>query len=339
MKQKPLLSICIPSYNRPDEIYRLLKSIDITDESKIEIVICEDCAPKRELVRAKVEAFRSESKYSVNYVENEINRGYDRNLRECIKNAQGKWIMYMGDDDLFVPQAMDGYLKFLEEHDELGYVLRSYRALHADGSVENFKYFPDTTFFEAGYDAYVTLFRKSVFISGFCFKREKALETLTDRFDGTLLYQLYILAEICMTTPSAYYNVPITQSIDGGVPYFGSSEAEKELYTPGTVTVDNSINFMKNFFVITEFMDGKYQISSTEYVKNDISKYAYPVLAIQRKRGRKEFAGYHRRLKELGIACTAYYYIYYVALYLFNERFCDQGIRLIKKVLGKTPKL
>ncbi len=339
MNSKPLLSICIPSYNRPEEIYRLLKSIDVTDENRIEIVICEDYAPRRNEVREKVETFRNETGYSIKYVENAVNQGYDKNLRECIRSAQGKWIMYMGDDDLFVPETLNDYLDFLGEHEELGYVLRSYRALHADGSIENFKYFSDTCFFEAGYEAYVTLFRKSVFISGFTFKREYTLENMTDRFDGSLLYQLYIMAEICMKYPSAYYGIPITQSIDGGIPYFGSSDAEKDLYTPGTVTIDNSINFMKNFFVITEYMDEKYHITSTEYVKKDISKYAYPILSIQRKRGRKEFSGYHRRLKELGIACTIYYYIYYVLLILFNEKLCDKGIRLIKKIVGKTPKL
>lgn len=91
--------------------------------------------------------------------------------------------------------------------------------------------------------------------------------------------------------------------------------------------------------MITDFMDQKYNIHSTECVKKDISKYAYPVLSIQRKRGRKEFAEYHQRLKELGIANTRYYYIYYWGLYLLDERICDKIIHSTKKILGKTPKL
>ena len=225
-----LLSICIPSYNRPEEISRLLKSIDIQEYQKIEIVICEDFSPKREQVRQVINEFKKISKYNVIYIENEINLGYDKNLRECIKSAKGKWIMYMGDDDTFVPDAMDAYLEFLEEHNELGYILRSYRALHEDGSVEQFKYYENTCFFSSGFNTYVELFRKSVFISGFSFRREYALENMTDLFDGTLLYQLYILAEICMKYPAAYYGVPITQMTDEGIPYFGTSESEKKLH-------------------------------------------------------------------------------------------------------------
>ncbi len=339
MSQECLLSICIPSYNRPEELIRLLESVDIKDKNKVEIVICEDFAPKREEVRKAVTEFQAKSEYNIRYVENEVNLGYDRNLKECIKQANGTWIMYMGDDDMFVPNAMDDYIRFLEEHSELGYILRSYRALHSDGSIEYFKYYEDTKFFEAGFSCYVELFRKSVFISGFAFKKEPTLKNLTDCFDGSLLYQLYILAELCMEYPAAYYGHPITQSIDGGVPYFGNSETEKELYTPGTITVANSVNFIKKFFVITEYMDEKYGIDSTGYVKRDMSKYAYPILSIQRKKGRKEFRDYHKQLKEIGIAITPHYYIYYLGLLIFNEKFCDKGIRGIKKMLGKTPKL
>lgn len=339
MDEEVLLSICIPSYNRPDEIYRLLQSIDIEEDEKVQVVICEDNAPKRKEVREKVYKFKEQSRYSITYIENTANLGYDKNLRECIKNAKGKWVMFMGDDDMIVSMSMNGYLNFLKENDHLGYVLRSYQTLHSNGSVEQFKYYEDTCFFSPGMETYVELFRKSVFISGFTFRREYALENMTDRFDGSLLYQLYILAEICMKYPAAYYGIPITQSIDGGYPYFGASEAEKDLYTPGYATVDNSVNFMKNFFNITNFMDEKYNIHSTEYVKRDISKYAYPVLSIQRKRGRKEFAAYHGRLKELGLANTFYYYVYYWGLYLFGENMCDKIIRNIKRILGKTPEL
>lgn len=340
MREQKLVSICIPCYNRPDELYRLLKSIDCK-EDLIEIVICENNSPKRELIWQVVEQFKRETKYLVKYHENEFNYGYDKNLRQCIESASGLWIIFMGDDDLFVSGQLDSYLSYLDNINkkDVGYVLRSYRALHEDGSIEEFKYYESSRFFPAGYRTYIELFRKSVFISGFTFKRNLAIETMTDKFDGTLLYQLYILAEICMYHEAAYYGVPFTQMLDGGIPMFGCSTSEKKLYTPGDVTVDNSINLIKNYFVITEYMDKKYDIESTKEIKKDISKYSYPILSIQRKRGRKEFRRYHHGLKQLGIACTPYYYIYYVGLLLFGGRCCDLGIRKIKAVLGRTPRL
>ncbi|MGC4389066.1 hypothetical protein ABXW34_24790, partial [Streptococcus suis] len=67
-----------------------------------------------------------------------------------------------------------------------------------DGSSEKFRYFEKDCFFNKGEQAYLTLFRKSTFISGFTFQRELALDTLTERFDSTLLYQLYIVAELTL---------------------------------------------------------------------------------------------------------------------------------------------
>ena len=337
---EPFLSVCIPSYNRPDTLYRLLKSIDVT-AAGIEVVVAEDKAPKRDEVREAVQKFQGETELDVLYHENSENLGYDANLRECISVAHGKWVMYMGDDDVFISGKLSEYISFLKEHDELGYVLRSYKKRLLDGKEETFRYYDEKKFFDPGADAYISLFRKSVFISGFCFKRELALENITDIFDGTLLYQLYIQAEICMNYPSAYYDVPFTMSIEDSntVPYFGSSSKEKGLYTAGTVTVDNSVNFVSRFFYITEYMDEKYAINSTYIVKDDMSRYSYPILSIQRKRGRRVFKEYALRLREIGLDSTMYFNVYYALLYIFGERFCDLGIRCIKRIIGRTPKL
>lgn len=337
--KKVFLSICIPSYNRPEDVYRLLKTIDTSRENEIEIVICEDNSPKRAQIRDAVEKFKSETAYDVKYIENDINLGYDRNLQNLIKHASGKWAIFMGDDDEFILGALDLLIDFLKQHDELGYVLRAYQAVHEDGAVEQFRYFSQDQFWTAGQEAYMTMYRKSVFISGFTFKRACALDLFTDEFNGTLLYQLYMVAEICMHYPSAYFNTPITQVTDGGIPYFGSSETEKHLYTPGTVTIQANINFLRGFATIAQYMDRKYKIDSLSVIQRDMSKYFYPNLSIYRHLGRKEFAAYEKKTRELGFGCTIYYYIYYWALYLFGKKFCDSIIRLLKKIIGRTPQL
>lgn len=336
----PFLSICIPSFNRPEEIGRLLSSIDADSfAEEIEVVVCEDCSPKRDLIRETVNNYAAKSAFSVKYVENKENMGYDRNLRECIKQASGKWVMFMGDDDMFVPGKLSGWIEYAKENKEIAYILRSYQSLHEDGSVERFVYFDGNRIFSPGYEAYVTLFRKSVFISGVALLRDLADKLATDRFDGSLLYQLYLEAEICMSYKSAYYSEPFTQSVDGGTPYFGSSKTEKNLYTPGLITVENSIEFMKKFFEITLYMDEKYGFDSTSYVKSDFSKYSYPVMSIQRNKGRKVFREYCKELIQLGINCTFHFKLYYYFLLVFGCKVCDNGIRLIKKVMGRTPQL
>ena len=160
----------------------------------------------------------------------------------------------MGDDDTFVPYSLDKLVDFLSKNKQIGYVLKSHVYYFPCGRAENFRYFDGDRFFPAGEDTYIELFRKSVFISGFVIQRDYILGYMVDRFDGTLLFQLYILSEVALKHECAYFDTPLTQATEGGVPFFGNSESEKGLYTPGDITIENSINFLKSFFKITRLL-------------------------------------------------------------------------------------
>jgi len=334
------ISICIPSYNRPETLRRLLNSIDAKIEPELEVVIYEDKSPKREEIRAVVEKFKKEKNYRTIYRENKTNLGFDKNLKELIRNARGEWIVFMGDDDDFAPQALDKLMVFLKRHPALGYVLKSHLAYEENRKAEKFRYYGATKFFEPGPNSYIALFRKSVFISGFIIRRELILPYLIDEFDGTLLFQLYLLAETTLKHPSAYFDEPLTRAYrEGNRPFFGMAESEKKLYTPGAITIENSINFLKGFFKITQFIDQKHNLNSTSAIKKDMSKYFYPSLAIQRNKGIRIFWDYVKKLNQLGFNITFYYYLYVILLIIFGKRICDNGIRILKNILGKTPQL
>lgn len=334
------LSICVPSYNRPKELLRLLRSVDC-NPNEVQIVVCEDHAPKRLEVRESVEIFKKETKYIVKYSENEVNKGYDWNIRDFITVADGEYITYIGDDDGFVPGALDKLIIFLKEHRELGYVLRRTQGKTTDGvPVEKMRYFPGTRFFDAGVETYQLLYRKSVIISGFTFKRELAIDSMTDRFDGTLLYQLYIMAEICLKHPSAYFDEALTQALPGQTEfYFGSSENEKGLYEPGKISARGEMNFVSSFLTISRYIDEKYMLSSTRYVQEDIAKYAYPILEWVSRAGRREMLKCAKMMCEEGLSCSVYFYLYAIGLFIFGRKSCRGLIRLIKKIIGHTPSL
>ncbi|PZM82062.1 MAG: hypothetical protein DKM50_04775 [Candidatus Margulisiibacteriota bacterium] len=332
-----LLSICIPSYNRPDELIRLLSSIDYFIDD-IEIVICEDKSPRGAEVSKVVECFKKNSSLVIHYYSNPVNLGYDKNLQELISKANGKYITLMGDDDYFVSGAILDLISFLKNNPELGYVLRSYQ-LKSPNGIEQFRYYDSTIFFEPGYDSMIQQYRKNVFISGFTILREPALQCHTDIFDGTLLYQLYIAAETALKYKTAYYDRILTEQCEGGKPFFGNAEAEKDLYTPETITMNNSVNFMKGFFKITDFLDQKYGFNSSNYFKKDCSKYSYPILSIQKDNKQTDFNLYIKELINLGFDCTWYFHLYVLGLKMLGKRNCDYIIFIIKKILGKTPVL
>lgn len=335
-----MFSICIPSYNRPVELKRLLLSIDSKQAKKIQILICEDKSPKRKEVSEVVNEFKKLTQFTVKYIENKENLGYDRNLKELIKNADGEYILFMGDDDMFIPGGLDKYIEFVNSHSECGYILRSYRNIYKDGSIEYFRYYNDHKKFKAGVNTYIDLFDKSVFISGFCIKKEYVLPFMIDELDGSLLFQLYLLAEICIRYPSAYCNIPLTQALVGdSIPMFGSSESEKGLYTPGTITIENSVNFLKKYFEVIKYIDKNNGISSFDVIQKNMSKYSYPTISIQWGKGRKEYKRYVRELRGIGLDKTFYFDIYNISLLLLGKKRCDNIIKLIKKILGRRPNL
>ncbi|OGM91139.1 hypothetical protein A2999_01215 [Candidatus Wolfebacteria bacterium RIFCSPLOWO2_01_FULL_38_11] len=318
----------------------MLKSVDATNPDDVEIIICEDKSPKREEIRATVEKFKQETSYDVIYKENKLNLGFDKNLRELIKNAKGEWIIFMGDDDEFVPGALDKLVDFLRQNSDLGYVLRSYESVHLNGKIEKFRYYNDNRFFEPGLSALITLFRKSVFISGFTIRRAAVTDFLIDDFDGVLLFQLYLAAEVCLRYRAAYFDVVLTRQYEKELrPFFGTARAEENLYTPGAVTMKNSLNFLQGFFRIAEYLDKKYSFNSKALIKKEMSKYSYPALAIQRDKGIRNFLKYVIELNRLEFNITFYYHLYVIFLVLLGKRICDEGIRIIKNILGKTPEL
>lgn len=336
----PLLSICIPSYNRTRQLVELLQSIDC-DPSNVEVVICEDGSPQRNEIRAAVEQFSGASKYKIRYFENESNFGFDGNLRRLIEQATGKFVIFMGDDDLFVPQALDRFLDFLNKHEDVKYILRSYITIHPDGRTENFRYLPQEAVLPRGEATVAWLFKRSVSVCGYTISREEALKFSTADLDGTLLYQIYLMAQVCLYNDSIYCDFPVAhavQSFRDDKPMFGNSEAEKSRYTPGTVSQDNSINFTKSYFELTGYLDKQHGTNLTKLVRADLSKYSYPFLSIQRKRGIGPFLQYAKRLEtEAGFGCTLYFYMYKWGLVLLGEKVCDWLIMRIKNSLGYTP--
>lgn len=337
-----IISICIPSFNRPNQIKDLLDSIDC-NKNDIEIVICEDMAPRRIEVREIVKNFSNLSNYSINYVENSINKGFDGNLRTLIEIAKGHFILFMGDDDKFISGELEKYISFVKMNLDKAYILRSYMVKHSDGSLEYFKYLPKNQILPPGQETVAWLFKRSVTICGFTISRDKALKFSTNEVDGTLLYQVYLMAQICLKNESIYYEYPFVQCAQEyrkNKPMFGSSKFEKSRYQPGSISSDNSINFTKSYFELTKYFDNINCTNITKLVLIDLSKYSYPFLSIQRKNGIKNFLKYSNRLqKEIGLGCTIYFHLYKWALIFLGENFCDKLIIFTKRLFGRTPKL
>ncbi len=112
----PLLSICIPTYNRAGYIRDCLDSIisQFTDpemQKRVEIVISDNASSDNTTEVVK----EYQAKYpTILYSRSETNLGFDRNFLNVINHAQGKYCFSIGDDDAFLPGSIAYLLKELE---------------------------------------------------------------------------------------------------------------------------------------------------------------------------------------------------------------------------------
>ncbi len=335
-----MISICIPSYNRPRELLRLLNTIK--DQSgDFEVIIAEDFAPNRSQVEGVVREFLSENpELLVTLNLNEVNLGYDGNWRNLLRISRGDYCLFMGDDDLMKEGALLKIENVIKKYPDIGFILRSWDEVDMDGNLILIqKYYTDSKLFLAGEDSVVDFFRKSVFFSGLVVHRQSALKFDTDQFDGKLLYQLYLLANILLEKPGYYISNIIATHVKGGDHFFGSSDKEKKLFEPKKLTIQHSLNFMQGFIDIAKQIDISRGTSIENKVTRDLSKYSYGFLAVQRNNGIIVFLNYSIALWKMGFGRTIYFSIYVVMLSILGLKLSDKIVNKIKLNMRSIPKL
>lgn len=340
MSQK-LISICIPTYNRPVELKRMLESIDTTKYDDVDIVISENCSLLQKETREVVEEYRKSSEFDIHYFENEENIGYDRNIRAIMQRSTGKFSMLFSDDDVFMQGAMDEFVEFVRNHQDCGYILRSYKFLDSKGHEQDCRYYASDKEFNPGIDSYIELFDKGVFLSGFTIRTEYAREYVIDDLDGSLLYQIYLAAEVIRRYPSAYSRILISKQLPNQTHFFGDSKEEKELYKTGLNGVQDRLNFATWYMKIIDLIDNKYNDSSAKRIKHYMSKYSFSIVGCGRQNywDIKTYNQYCRELRKIGYGSSIYFYIYYLGVLLFGNSGCWAIVRFLKKVIGHRPKL
>ena len=335
------ISVCVPAYNRPEVLPALLDSILGQDYDRYEIVVSEDASPARAEIRAIAQSYAERHPGIVRYHENEKNLGYDGNLRKLFDLARGDYCLFVGNDDLLASGALSTVGSALERHVNIGVLLRSYATF--EGAPENvvqiFRYFDRELFFPAGPETIITMFRRSVVISGLVIHRKAAQRYATDRFDGSLLYQLYLVGNILADMNGVSLPDILALYRLGGVPDFGNSESEKGRFVPKQQTPESSLAFMRGMLDIARDIEQKRTVPVFKGIFRDIGNYSYPILAIQARQPLGVFLKYCFGLARMGFWKSGMFYVYVLALLTLGARGSDWIIGFIKKRLGRTPML
>lgn len=340
--ERPLLSVCVPLYNRPEEVGPLLESVIAESFSDWEIVLSEDASPEQAAIRAAVAPYRDRLGDRLRYTENAETLGYDQNFRRLVRLARGRYVFILGNDDRVAPGAFRAIADAITRHGDVGMFLRAFATFAGDPSnvVQVNRFFPTERHFPPGRAAFFAVYRRLVHMSGLVFHRDGAVALETDRWDGTLFYQHWLGGNLAATDGALY--LPDFLALfrtDGSPPQFGTARVERGRFTPGIQPPETDLRMNRDILAIGDAIDARHGLKAMEAVRLDFARYAYPVLAHQAHQSWPVLFRYYRELGALGYARSAWYHFWFWAMVLVGERRLTALLRWVRRVVGHTPQL
>ncbi|MEO6731318.1 MAG: glycosyltransferase [Ferruginibacter sp.] len=108
----PLVSICIPNYNKAAFIGETIDSVYKQSYANIELIIIDDCSTDNsvEVIREKIMG----APFQTTFLINKENKGICYSLNNAIKIAGGKYYQMVGSDDLILPDKITTQVEIFE---------------------------------------------------------------------------------------------------------------------------------------------------------------------------------------------------------------------------------
>lgn len=110
-KQTPIISFCIPTYNRAKLVESTVKKILEYSGNDIEVVVVDNNSPDNTQQRIK-----NINDSRISYYRNDKNLGASLNIIETFKRAKGEWIYTLSDEDFVTSDITEKLLKILSSN-------------------------------------------------------------------------------------------------------------------------------------------------------------------------------------------------------------------------------
>lgn len=111
-KPSPLASVIIPTYNRPESLKEAIESVLRQEYTYFEIIVINDGGVD---VQGVINGLNAGNK--IKYISHEKNKGLAAARNTGIRIANGKYIAYLDDDDIFYPSHVEILVSFLESNE------------------------------------------------------------------------------------------------------------------------------------------------------------------------------------------------------------------------------
>ena len=202
---RPFLSICVPQYNRTSFLIAACRSIAEQQYRDFELCISDDRSTDGRA--GELLDYLRTSGIPFAWQLQDTNRRYDGNLRSALALARGEYCFLLGNDDALAgPSALGLVANALREQSNTAIAISNYEDF-ATG--QQYRRVPDGAL-GSGVDGAIRLFRHVSFVSGVVLRRAEAEKFATDAWDGSEMYQMYLLCRALAAGSSA---LGIAQSV------------------------------------------------------------------------------------------------------------------------------
>jgi glycosyltransferase involved in cell wall biosynthesis len=114
MNSLPLLSICIPTYNRAEFLRECLSSIRSENlDGRVEVVVSDNASTDNTIGVLK----EFQEKLPIRWITQNINQGFDKNFNSVVIEAKAKYCWVLGDDDVVESDSIIEVINVLLEDD------------------------------------------------------------------------------------------------------------------------------------------------------------------------------------------------------------------------------
>ena len=138
MKNLPLVSILIPTYNQPEYFKQALESALNQDYPNIEIIVSDDSTDDRVAKVAseykdKIQFFRHGDTYN----DENSNERAELNIRNLLEHANGEFVNILFHDDLIYPQKISKMMDFFDDkwNNQIAIVTSLRDVIDGDGNI------------------------------------------------------------------------------------------------------------------------------------------------------------------------------------------------------------
>lgn len=128
--ERPLVSICIPTYNSSKYILETVESVLNQTWSNLEVLVVDDCSSDKTL-----ELLKTVTDPRFRLIENEHNLGMTGNWNKCVRECRGEYVKLIPADDILYPECLSKSVPILDKHQDITLVCVGTDLINDEGKI------------------------------------------------------------------------------------------------------------------------------------------------------------------------------------------------------------